>query len=149
VSWCEKQEHHDIIFNKGVLIMPLVKFDLIEGREEKEIKKLLDVAHEVIVKVLDVPEGDRYQIVTQHPAYEMVIEDTGLGFSRSRNVVVISVTSKQRTQEQKVKLYQMMVKELGEQCGIEPNDIMISLVANGDADWSFGFGEAQFLTGKL
>jgi hypothetical protein len=26
---------------------------------------------------------------------------------------------------------------------------MVSIVTNGAADWSFGFGEAQFLTGKL
>lgn len=129
--------------------MPLVRLDLIEGREKREINKLLDVAHEVIVKAFNVPEGDRYQIVTQHPAYEMKIEDTGLGFSRSKDLVVISITSKHRTEEEKVRLYKMMAKELSEQCGIEPTDIMISLVANGEADWSFGFGEAQFLTGKL
>jgi hypothetical protein len=27
--------------------------------------------------------------------------------------------------------------------------VMISLVTNTNSDWSFGFGEAQFLTGKL
>jgi malonate semialdehyde decarboxylase len=34
-------------------------------------------------------------------------------------------------------------------CGIEQNDIVVSLVANSDADWSFGNGRAQFLTGEL
>jgi hypothetical protein len=34
-------------------------------------------------------------------------------------------------------------------CGIEQNDIVVSLVANSDADWSFGNGQAQFLTGEL
>lgn len=129
--------------------MPLVRFDLIEGRDELALKKLLDAAHLAMVQAFEVPERDRYQIVTQHPAREMVIEDTGLGFERSKDVVVISVTSKQRTEEQKQRFYQLMVQELGEHCGIEPNDIMISIVTNGAADWSFGFGEAQFLTGKL
>jgi phenylpyruvate tautomerase PptA (4-oxalocrotonate tautomerase family) len=79
----------------------------------------------------------------------MIIEDTGLGFERSKDLVIISVTSKQRTEEQKQALYRLIVKELGESCGIQPNDIMISIVENGNADWSFGMGEAQFLTGKL
>lgn len=129
--------------------MPLVRFDIIKGRDENSIRKLLDASHRAMVQAFEVPERDRYQIVTQHPVSEMVIQDTGLGFERSKDVVVISVTSKQRTDEQKQKLYQLLVRELGEHCGIEPNDIMISIVTNGSADWSFGSGEAQFLTGVL
>ncbi|MGF9943162.1 tautomerase family protein [Priestia megaterium] len=129
--------------------MPLLRFDVIEGRDEKELKTLLDAAHRAMLEAFDVPERDRYQIVHQHPAHEMIIEDTGLGFERSKDLVIISVTSKQRTEEQKQALYRLIVKELGESCGIQPNDIMISIVENGNADWSFGMGEAQFLTGKL
>jgi len=129
--------------------MPLLRFDVIEGRDEKELKALLDATHRAILEAFGVPERDRYQIVHQHPAHEMIIEDTGLGFERSKDLVIISVTSKQRTEEQKQALYKLIVKELGESCGIQPNDIMISIVENSNADWSFGMGEAQFLTGKL
>ncbi len=129
--------------------MPLLRFDVIEGRDEKELKTLLDAAHRAMLEAFGVPERDRYQIVHQHPAHEMIIEDTGLGFERSKDLVIISVTSKQRTEGQKQALYRLIVKELGESCGIQPNDIMISIVENGNADWSFGMGEAQFLTGKL
>jgi phenylpyruvate tautomerase PptA (4-oxalocrotonate tautomerase family) len=129
--------------------MPLLRFDVIEGRDEKELKTLLDAAHRAMLEAFGVPERDRYQIVHQHPAHEMIIEDTGLGFERSKDLVIINVTSKQRTEEQKQALYRLIVKELGESCGIQPNDIMISIVENGNADWSFGMGEAQFLTGKL
>ncbi|KOP72881.1 MULTISPECIES: tautomerase family protein [Priestia] len=129
--------------------MPLLRFDVIEGRDEKELKTLLDAAHRAMLEAFGVPERDRYQIVHQHPAHEMIIEDTGLGFERSKDLVIINVTSKQRTEEQKQALYRLIVKELGESCGIQPNDIMISIIENGNADWSFGMGEAQFLTGKL
>ncbi|MFE4706364.1 tautomerase family protein [Peribacillus simplex] len=129
--------------------MPLIRFDLIEGRDKDSLKNLLDAAHRAVVKAFEVPEKDRYQIVHQHPAHELIIEDTGLGFERSKNLVVISVTSKQRKEDQKQNFYKVLVQELGENCGIEPNDIMVSIVTNGDADWSFGLGEAQFLNGKL
>jgi hypothetical protein len=129
--------------------MPLIKFDLIEGRDEKSLRKLLDASHRAMVKAFGVPERDRYQIVHQHPAHELIIEDTGLGFERSKNLVVISVTSNQRSDKQKKIFYKTIVQELGEKCGIEPNDILISIVTNGAADWSFGYGEAQFLTGRL
>lgn len=129
--------------------MPLIRFDLIEGRDDKSLRNLLDASHRAMVKAFGVPERDRYQIVHQHPAHELIIEDTGLGFERSKNLVVISVTSKQRSDDQKKNFYKLLVQELGENCGIEPNDIMVSIVTNGDADWSFGLGEAQFLNGKL
>lgn len=129
--------------------MPLMKFDVIKGRDKESLKRLLDAAHRGMVDALGVPERDRYQIVYQHDPEEMIIEDTGLGLERSKDMVVISITSKQRTEEQKKALYRLLVKELHEQCGIAEEDIMISLTSNGDADWSFGLGEAQFLTGSL
>ncbi|ULT56378.1 tautomerase family protein [Neobacillus drentensis] len=129
--------------------MPLVRFDLLEGRDKDAIKQLLDAAHRAVVKAFGVPERDRYQIVTQHPAHELIIEDTGLGFERSRNLVVVSITSTQRSDKQKKDFYKLLKKELVESCDIEPKDIMVSIVTNGAADWSFGFGEAQFLTGEL
>lgn len=129
--------------------MPLLRFDLIEGRDEKSLRKLLDVTHEVVVEAFEVPVGDRYQIVNQHSKNEMIIEDTGLGFERSDDVVVVSITSTQRNDKQKKAFYQLLAERLEKECGIKSNDIMVSITSNGAADWSFGFGKAQFLTGDL
>ncbi|MEH6971670.1 tautomerase family protein [Bacillus sp. JJ675] len=129
--------------------MPLLRFDLIEGRDEKALKTLLDAAHNAMVEAFNVPERDRYQIVHQHPANELIIQDTGLGFNRSKDLVVISITSKTRMKSQKEKLYALLAEKLEAECGISPEDVMVSITENGDADWSFGLGEAQFLTGKL
>ncbi|BCE07630.1 tautomerase family protein [Bacillus paralicheniformis] len=129
--------------------MPLLRFDLIEGRDEQALKKLLDTVHDAMVEAFNVPEKDRYQIVHQHPANELIIQDTGLGLNRSKDLVVISITSKTRTESQKEKLYALLAEKLEAECGISPEDVMVSITENGDADWSFGLGEAQFLTGKL
>ncbi|MFF2015331.1 tautomerase family protein [Paenibacillus sp. NPDC058177] len=129
--------------------MPLLRFDLIEGRDKVTLKKLLDVVHTVVVEVFDVPERDRYQIVHEHPEEHMIIEDTGLGFNRTNNVVVLSVVSKSRPNEKKQQFYSLLSKRLEVECGIAPSDLMVNIVENTGADWSFGLGEAQFLTGKL
>lgn len=129
--------------------MPLLRFDMIEGKTEKEIKKILDATHEAVVDALDVPESDRYQVVHQHKAYELVIDDTGLGFRRDEDFVLISIVSSQRTEKMKVELYKQIAENLEEQCGIDKENVMINISENTAADWSFGNGEAQFLTGDL
>ena len=110
---------------------------------------MLDAAHNAVVKALGVPTRDRYQIVHQHPAHELIVQDTGLGIERSKNLVLITITSVHRNDELKQALYKALSEELERRCGIAPNDVMISLVTNTKSDWSFGFGEAQFLEGKL
>jgi phenylpyruvate tautomerase PptA (4-oxalocrotonate tautomerase family) len=130
-------------------VIPLIRIDLIEGRDQESLKKLLDVIHTAVVEAFDVTERDRYQIVHEHPENHMIIEDTGLKINRTRNLVVISIVSKARSQEKKQRLYALLDEKLEDKCGIASTDLMVSIVENNDAVWSFGLGEAQFLTGKL
>lgn len=129
--------------------MPLLRFDLIEGRSDHELKVLLDAAHRAMLAAFNVPPGDRYQIVHQHPAKEMIIEDTGLGIQRTRDVVFLQVTTRPRPRALKEDFYRRLVAELKLSCDIEPCDVVVSMVSNTDDDWSFGHGRAQFLTGEL
>ena len=134
---------------KGEETMPLLKIDLFDIKEADELKLLLDNLHEAVVEAFGVPLGDRYQIVTQHKENEMILEDTGLGFKRTKNAIVISVVSRKRTKESKLKFYQLVAEKLEKRNKIDPKDILISIVENKDADWSFGYGKAQFITGEL
>ncbi|MGX7204057.1 tautomerase family protein [Enterococcus pingfangensis] len=129
--------------------MPLVKIDMIKGRSNEEIKEILDISYEVMLEAFEAPKGDRYQIVTQHEPYEMQIQDTGLGIERTDEIIVFSLTTRYRTEEQKKLFYKKLVTRLHESIGIRVEDIMINLVTNSDADWSFFSGNAQFLNGEL
>ena len=129
--------------------MPLLRFDLIEGRSDAELRALLDAAHEAMLAAFKVPPGDRYQIVTEHKRSRMIVEDTGLDIPRTTDVVFLQVTTRPRSREMKEAFYQLLVAELEQRCGIAPSDVVVSFVSNTDEDWSFGHGRAQFLTGEL
>jgi hypothetical protein len=129
--------------------MPLLRFDLIEGRSESEIRKILDTTHEVLLETLKVPMHDRYQVVHEHKRSRIIVEDTGLGFVRSDQVLLLQVTSRPRSREMKEKFYRLLVERLATRCGIAPDDVIVNFVTNADEDWSFGAGRAQFLTGEL
>jgi hypothetical protein len=131
------------------MMMPLLCFDLIQGRSEKQIGMILDVTHEVLVKSFNVPERDRYQIVREHAPSRMIVEDTGLGIERTPNMLVLQVTTRPRSRVMKQAFYKSLVERLEAACGISPSDVLVTFVTNTDEDWSFGFGRAQFLTGEL
>lgn len=122
---------------------------MIKGRTPEEITKILDVSHKVFVETLNIPEGDRYQIVTQHEPYEMILKDTGLGFERTTNAILLTVISRPRTVLQKTQLYASLQKAFQQELGMIPEDLMINFVINDDEDWSFAYGRAQFLTNEL
>lgn len=129
--------------------MPLLRFDLVEGRTDAELETLLDAAHEAMLESMKVPPRDRYQIVHEHKASRMVIQDTGLDIPRTDKIVMLQVTSRPRSEEIKVTFYRLLCEKLEARCGIAPTDVMVNFVINSDADWSFGRGRAQFLVGDL
>jgi len=129
--------------------MPFLRFDLIKGRTDAELTALLDAAHDAMLEAFKVPVRDRYQIVHEHEASRVRIEDTGLDIPRTDKVVLVQVTTRPRSTEQKTAFYRLLTEALSKRCGIAPSDVMVNFVTNTDADWSFGNGEAQFLTSKL
>jgi phenylpyruvate tautomerase PptA (4-oxalocrotonate tautomerase family) len=129
--------------------MPLVRIDLIEGRTDAEIEQLADAVQAVMTEVFDAPAGDRYQVINEHRAGRMFIEDGGLGLDRTDGLVVIQVTEQGRDEAQKKALYAALAQRLEADAGVQPSDLVVSIVTNTQADWSFGLGRAQFLEGDL
>ena len=129
--------------------MPLLRIDVIEGRSAAELKELLDAIHCAMLAAFKVPEHDRYQIVHEHPAAEMRIEDTGLGIPRTERIVMVQVTTRPRSGLEKQNFYDLLCQELLRRCGVKASDVVISITQNVDEDWSFGYGRAQFVTGEL
>ncbi|KAL2075886.1 hypothetical protein VTL71DRAFT_829 [Oculimacula yallundae] len=130
--------------------MPLVKIDMVKGvREPDEIRKLADVVQEVMLQNFNAPARDRYQIITQHEPYEIICEDTNLGFVRTDKLVFIQIFQQGRDAKLKQAIYAELQKRLEDDCGVPGTDLIISCSANTQEDWSFGMGRAQFLTGDL
>jgi len=126
-----------------------VRIDVVEGRTDDQIRVLLDTVQQVMEDVFAAPPRDRYQVLTEHKPGRLVLEDTGLGLRRSDGVVLIQVVQQGRTETQKRALYAALADRLQSQAGVRPEDLVVSVVANSRADWSFGMGRAQFLEGDL
>jgi phenylpyruvate tautomerase PptA (4-oxalocrotonate tautomerase family) len=101
------------------------------------------------VKAFHVPARDRYQVYHAHPKGFLVIQDTGLNISRTDKALIIAVVSKMRDEILKRRFYKELTEQLASSVSIAPSDVVVAIVENSAADWGFGNGEAQFLTGEL
>ncbi|MEU9346460.1 tautomerase family protein [Streptomyces sp. NPDC048278] len=129
--------------------MPFVRIDLIRGRRPEEIRAIADAAHRALVDVLEIPERDRFQVITEHDADHVIALDAGLGFERTDRLVMIQVfTQSGRTTEVKQQVFRAVAKQL-EPLGIGGADVFVGIIENGPQDWSFGFGRAQYVEGDL
>ncbi|MUZ75418.1 tautomerase family protein [Agrobacterium vitis] len=129
--------------------MPLLKLHIRKGRSAEEVGLLLDTVHAVMLAAFNVPERDRYQIVFEHEDTHFIAQDTGLGFARSEQFVLLEVVSRPRPRQEKLAFYERLADGLLAECGIAASDLMVSFVENSDEDWSFGGGVAQFVAGDL
>jgi phenylpyruvate tautomerase PptA (4-oxalocrotonate tautomerase family) len=129
--------------------MPLVKIHLVEGRDAAAVRALADTVHEVIVETFAAPERDRYQVIHEHPRGGLILLDTGLGIERSDGVLLIEITQQGRDEAQKRALYRRLAQALSDRGQARPEDLIVAVSENTPADWSFGFGRAQFLDGEL
>lgn len=125
--------------------MPLVRISHRAGVTDAYRRALSDGVQEALATAVKVPADDRFHILTEH-ASGLIFDPHYLGIERSPEWVVIQITlRKGRTVEMKQALYRRIVENLAKDPGLRPEDVMICLVENELADWSFGKGEAQYV----
>jgi phenylpyruvate tautomerase PptA (4-oxalocrotonate tautomerase family) len=125
--------------------MPLVRIEMLQGRSEPQIAAIGDAVQEALVETMNVPQRDRFQVVTEHAPNRLLYDKSYLGVERSEGIVVIQVyLSKGRTTEQKQAFYATLARRLG-RAGVRPEDVTVSIVESTREDWTFGNGIAQYL----
>jgi phenylpyruvate tautomerase PptA (4-oxalocrotonate tautomerase family) len=116
------------------------------GKPATYRKAILEGLYHALHETFDVPEGDRFMILTEHDQDDFVYDSNYLGIQRSDDLVYLQVTvSNTRTVAQKQKLYRRIVEKLTASPGLRPEDIFINLVEVLPENWSFGHGEAQYV----
>ena len=125
--------------------MPLVRIALREGKPAAYRRAVADEVHRAIVEVASVPELDRFQILTEHAAGDLIYDANYLGVKRTDDIVMIQITLNQRTQAVKLAIYKAIADRLVKSPGMRAEDVLISLIGVAPEDWSFGEGKAQYV----
>ena len=126
--------------------MPLLEIDLLEGRSGAELDAILDAVHEAMVAELDVPQRDRFQIVTERSPRRLRFDPNYLDIDRDEGFVLIRITlAAGRTTDAKQAFYSRLAELLAERIGMRTENLAVVMIENGREDWSFGRGRASYV----
>ncbi|MDE1933904.1 tautomerase family protein [Bradyrhizobium sp.] len=130
--------------------MPLVRVSLRQGKPAAYRKAILDGIYDAMRSTFDVPEDDRFMVVSQHDEADFSYSRNYLGIARSDEFVLIQLTvSNTRPREKKKALYRAIVENLAKNPGIRGEDVFINLVEVLPENWSFGNGIAQYVADQV
>jgi phenylpyruvate tautomerase PptA (4-oxalocrotonate tautomerase family) len=124
--------------------VPLVRISIHKGRTVEFRRKLGDAVHRALVQTFNVPEADRFQLLTEHEPGDLVYDPGYLGIARTNDIVIIQLTvSAGRTLAQKRALFKRIADNIAA-LGLRREDAWINLVEVAKENWSFGLGEASY-----
>jgi 4-oxalocrotonate tautomerase len=125
--------------------MPLVRIDLAVGKTVEHRHAIGQVIYDAMLKTLNVPKDDRFQIIAEHPAEGLIFDPNYMGIRRSKDWVCIQITLNEgRTLDQKRAFYKAVADGLLILLDMRPEDVLVNLVEVRQENWSFGNGEAQY-----
>jgi 4-oxalocrotonate tautomerase len=126
--------------------MPLARIDLPAGKPPEYGRAVADAVYEALIATLNVPRGDRFQVISEHSLDTLLIDPTYLGIDRSADALLIQITlSEGRTVEVKKAFYKAVADGLHQRIGLRREDVLINLVEVKKENWSFGNGVAQYV----
>jgi|SRR5882724_865263 len=126
--------------------MPLVRIALREGAPPEYRRVIADGVHQAMIDAIAIPPDDRFQVISEYSAENLIYDPQYLGIKRSDRVVFVQITlSAGRKPGQKRALYKRIAELLAKAPGVRPEDVVINLVEVAWENWSFGNGVAQYM----
>ena len=126
--------------------MPLVRIDLQQGKTPEYRAQVGDIVYRAMIAVLNVPNNDRFQIISEHSSANLRYDRDYLGIHRSDECIFIQITlSTGRSVEVKQNFYRAVADGLHNELKLRREDVFINLVEVHKEDWSFGNGVAQYV----
>lgn len=124
--------------------MPFVRIDLLRGKSAEQLAAVCDGIYQAMRETFDVPENDRFMVISQHDAEEFDCDRGYLGIARSDELVIIQITcADTRSVDTKRALYRRIADKLAADPGLRKEDVFINLLESGKENWSFGNGMVQ------
>ena len=125
--------------------MPFIRIDTRAGCYSASQRVAMSEILYEAVRRIGAPEGDRFQVFTEHPPGYLVCDPSYLGIAHTDGFVAIQITlNAGRSLQQKKGLFAEIAEEFEARAGARRGDVFINLIEVARENWSFGNGEAQY-----
>ena len=123
--------------------MPIVRLSLLKGRTDENLAAISDAIHNALVSDFNMPDEDRFQVITQHNPGELSFNRTYWGGPRSDGWMLLSILGGPApTVKAKQAFMKAVVRNLEATAGVDPEDVFIVMQAADRSDFSFGGGRS-------
>lgn len=124
--------------------MPLSHISMRAGKPEAYRQAIFDSLYEALRDAFNVPDGDAFMTITEHDAANFRYGNA-FDVERSDDLLFIQITIfADRSEAERKALFARLAELLGERPGIRPEDVFVTLLDAAKANWSAGYGLAQF-----
>jgi 4-oxalocrotonate tautomerase len=124
--------------------VPVTRIAIRQGKTPQYKQALLDEIYEAMRETVAIKDGDRFMAITEHDEHGFAYGPF-LGIDRSDDLVQIQVFwAPGKTVDAKLAMYKKIVERLGNDPGVRPEDVLISVIETAPENWSFGNGDTQF-----
>ncbi|MCG8520451.1 MAG: tautomerase family protein [Pseudomonadales bacterium] len=121
--------------------MPFTRIAIPSGKPAAFQQQLSRILHHNLVTHFGVPADDCFQLIDQYDAGSRIFDRHYLTGTRSDEFVLFQITAgRPRSTDQKRALYQGLAKQLHDELGLSPDDVMVVIQFTASEDWSFGGG---------
>jgi len=125
--------------------MPLVRITLAAGKPAQYRRAVADGIHDALVETASVPPEDRFLVVEEVSAENLVCSPSYLGVDHTPDVIFVQIfLNRGRTVEVKAELYAAIAAKLGEAPGVRRGDVIVNLVEVSRENWCFGDGVMSY-----
>lgn len=125
--------------------MPVFNAHIAKGKFTRERKIAIGNAlNQSLVQALEIPEGDRFVMISEHSDDELFIHPTFMEMQRSAEAMIITVLlGAHRPASDKKKLMAAITELLQRDAGVSPDDVFLAFIPVPNENFSFGRGVAQ------
>lgn len=126
--------------------MPFIQIYLGNHLSRQHKKDISLAVHQSLVDIFNIPLNDFFQVIHSMEPGDILYPESYYDVPHTENLLYIRITCRTgRTQEMKQALYERIASRIAATTPVSADDVVIILVENELADWSFGRGIAQMI----
>lgn len=122
--------------------MPTIKVHTYRGKSDETLRGIVEGVHDALVAEFGMLEDDRFEMIHQYDRNEFFYAAEFRGGPRTDDFVLLEISDRERTDEQKRRFYKAVVTNVSARTGIDDQNVLVILYSLPPVNFSFSGGRS-------